>query len=131
MNPPDARKLRILIAEDNPVNLRLLVSMLRRYGHQLSTAPNGEVAVEIAENDGPFDLILMDSSMPVMDGIEATRRIRASPSPDVANVPIVAVTALAMSGDRERHLAAGMNEYLTKPFTPQSLFDTIGKALGT
>ncbi len=131
MKQPQAavRSLHILVAEDNPVNLRLLVSILRRYGHRITTVENGEAAVAVVEEQGPFDIILMDSSMPVMDGIEATRRIRASASPDVAKIPIVAVTALAMTGDRERHLAAGMNEYVSKPVTPRRLFAAIGKVI--
>ncbi|MGB1015804.1 MAG: response regulator, partial [Nannocystaceae bacterium] len=110
------RPLHILIAEDNPVNVRLLVSILRRYGHRITAVENGKAAVAMVEHDGPFDLILMDSTMPVMDGIEATRRIRALTC-ETSAIPIVAVTALGMRGERERHLAAGMDEYVAKPVT--------------
>jgi len=122
------RPLHILIAEDNPVNLRLLVSILRRYGHRITTVENGKAAVAMVEHDGPFDVVLMDSTMPVMDGIEATRRIRALTC-DTATIPIVAVTALGMRGERERHLAAGMDEYVAKPVTPKQLLAAIGKVI--
>lgn len=127
-NLPTGQPLKILIAEDNPINQRLLVMLLRRYGHQVTAVNNGRDAVEAIQNES-YDIVLMDSSMPVMDGIEATRRIRSLENKAIASVPIVAVTALALQGERERHLAAGMNDYVTKPVKPGPLLDAIYKAV--
>ncbi len=103
---------KILLVEDNPVNQRLAVKILQKAGHQVETANNGRIACELVEQT-PFDLILMDVQMPEMDGFEATVKIRARPGQ--SRVPIIAMTAHAMTGDRERCLAAGMDDYLTKP----------------
>lgn len=105
--------VRVLLAEDNEVNQLVAVGMLTSLGYQSEVAPNGAEAVAAVERGG-FDLVLMDVRMPVMDGLEATRRIRALPPP-LGEIPIVAVTANAMRGDEEACLGAGMNAYLAKP----------------
>jgi PAS domain S-box-containing protein len=126
--PParQSRKLRILLAEDNPVNQRLAQRLLENRGHSVSIAGDGRQALEAAAQEAdPFDLILMDVQMPTMDGLEATRAIRQLEAPERNSVPIVAMTAFAMKGDRERCLAAGMNAHLTKPIDPAELCGTI------
>ena len=110
---PAASPIRVLLAEDNEVNQLVAVGMLSSLGYQTEVAPNGAQAVE-AVGGGGFDLVLMDVRMPVMDGLEATRRIRALPPP-FGEIPIIAVTANAMRGDEEACLQAGMNAYLAKP----------------
>jgi CheY-like chemotaxis protein len=105
---------RILIAEDNPINRMVEADHLAGKGYEIIEAGNGIEAVELAQKQNP-DLILMDIQMPGMDGLEAIRLIRALPN--LAAVPIIALTALAMPGDRERCLEAGANEYLAKPFS--------------
>jgi len=108
--------LRVLLVEDNEINQKLALSLLEREGHEVDIASDGEQAVRMAtQSDTPYDLILMDMQMPVLDGLEATRRIRAHERNTREHVRIVAMTANAMTGDRERCLAAGMDEYLAKP----------------
>ena len=111
--------LRVLVAEDNPVNWRLLEVQLARLGASATQATDGARAVELA-SAGDFDAILMDCQMPDVDGFEATRRIRALAGPR-ARVPIVALTANALTGDRERCLASGMDGYLAKPVRREEL----------
>jgi CheY-like chemotaxis protein len=103
---------RILVVEDNPVNQRVTLKMLERLGHRADLAENGAEALDAVARCR-YDLVLMDLQMPVMDGLEATRRIRATP--DGAALHIVAMTANAMAEDRERCLAAGMDGHLSKP----------------
>jgi CheY-like chemotaxis protein len=120
------RPLRILLAEDNPVNQRLAHRLLQKRGHKVSVAGDGQQAVEAAAHEEEiFDLILMDVQMPGMDGFEATRAIRSLPNPERRSIPIVALTAFAMKGDRERCLKAGMDGYVTKPIDPGELCATI------
>ncbi len=107
--------LHILVAEDNPVNQRLVTRMLAKLGHQVDLATNGSEALRRISEGGKFDLVLMDLSMPEMDGLEATREIRKYEQENGGAVPIMALTANAMASDREECLAAGMNGYLTKP----------------
>jgi len=114
-----ARRLDLLLAEDNIINQRLAASLLERRGHTVTIAANGREAVD-AVKARRFDVVLMDVQMPEMGGFEATGAIRALGG-DRSRVPIVAMTAHAMKGDRERCLAAGMNEYLTKPLDPRQL----------
>ena len=116
---PD-RRLSVLLAEDNPVNQRLAASLLERRGHKVAIAGNGREAVDAIRRQ-PFDVVLMDVQMPEMGGFEATAAIRALERDSGARVPIVAMTAHAMKGDRDRCLAAGMDEYLTKPIDPRQL----------
>jgi len=112
---------RILVVEDNPINLEVAVGMLESLGCSTETAHNGRMAIE-AMNGGSFDAVLMDCQMPVMDGLTATAEIRRREvSTGKPRVPIIAVTANAMEGDRERCLAAGMDDFLSKPFTQQQL----------
>ncbi|MFK8110901.1 MAG: PAS domain-containing protein [Rubripirellula sp.] len=106
--------LRILLAEDNTVNQRLAIGVLKKDGHEVTVANNGEEAVETLRRQA-FDLVLMDVQMPVMDGLEATREIRQLESERGGHVPIVAMTAHAMKGDRAKCLDAGMDEYIAKP----------------
>ena len=120
--PP--RRLRILIAEDNYVNQKYAVALVQDEGHVVSVASNGREAIEALEN-GLFDLILMDVSMPEMDGFEATSCIRVRERFSGTHIPIIAVTAHAMSGDRDKCLAAGMDAYVPKPIRRSDLMETI------
>lgn len=117
------RSLRILVAEDNQVNQQVASAMLLRGGHRVDVAANGREALN-AVRDVPYDLVLMDIQMPVMDGIVAARAIRALEG-ERGKVPIIAVTANAMRGDRERYLAAGMDDYVPKPIQPPRLVAAI------
>lgn len=122
--PPEGKpRARVLVAEDNPVNQQLTLALLRRAGHSAEAVSNGEEAVE-AVSARPYDLVLMDVQMPVMDGLEATRRIRRLSGP-ATRIPIVALTANAMQGDAAICLEAGMDDYLSKPINARKLLDTI------
>jgi CheY-like chemotaxis protein len=123
------RSLRILLAEDNKVNELVAVTLLEKKGHHVDVARNGRVAVERLEA-GDYDMVLMDVQMPEMDGLEATRYIRDSEEGTGRHVPIVAMTAHAMKGDRERCLEAGMDDYLSKPIDPDELDAALGRACG-
>ncbi|HLG05694.1 MAG TPA: response regulator, partial [Gemmatimonadales bacterium] len=103
---------RILLVEDNELNRDMLSRRLQRKGFEVAMAVDGRQGVEMALT-GKYDLILMDMSLPEIDGWEATRRVREAP--ETRNVPIIALTAHAMSGDREKAMAAGCNDYDTKP----------------
>ena len=127
--PSRTRPLRILLAEDNIVNQQVAVRLLSSAGHTVVVAQDGDAAVAAAARE-PFDVILMDVQMPGTDGLEATRRIRAAEPPG-RRVPIVAMTAYALKGDRERCLAAGMDEYLAKPVRRDELFDVLTRLVGT
>ena len=116
--------LRILLAEDNLVNQRLATRLLEKRGHHVVVAANGREALAALEKD-IFDLVLMDMQMPEMDGFEATAAIRQKEKTDGGHLPIVALTAHAMKGDREKCLAAGMDGYLTKPLRPQELEEVL------
>ena len=112
---------RILVAEDNPVNRKLAVHMLRRLGYDPQTVENGEKAVEAAQQ-AVYAAVLMDVQMPVMDGLAATRRLRSEHG---VRVPIIALTADALPGVRDECLEAGMDDYLTKPIDRRSLEDKL------
>lgn len=116
--------LRILLAEDNVVNQRLAIRLLEKQGHIVVPATNGLKALEIIETDR-FDLVLMDIQMPVMDGVEATAAIREKEKTTGDHVPIIAMTAHAMAGDRERFLESSMDGYISKPINAQELLMTI------
>ncbi|MEW5986077.1 MAG: response regulator, partial [Chloroflexota bacterium] len=111
-----------LLAEDNEFNIQTISDYLLAKGFHVTVARNGSEAIERASDLRP-DLILMDIQMPGMDGLEATRRLRADSA--LNTIPIIALTALAMPGDRERCLAAGANDYLSKPLTLSTLQTTI------
>lgn len=122
-------RLRILLAEDNPTNQMVARVLLQKVGHHVDTVGDGREAVEAVRNL-PYDLVLMDVSMPEMDGIEATKTIRALPGAE-SEIPIIALTAHAMQGDRDRVLAAGMNGYVAKPIDDRRLFEAIARTAGT
>ena len=122
--PVRGRPLRVLVAEDNAVNQRLVVRLLEKLGHAAVVAGNGRLALEALET-AVFDVILMDCQMPEMGGFEATRRIRESEREQGTRIPIIALTAHAATGDRERCLEAGMDEYLSKPIARQELAATL------
>jgi len=123
------RTLRILLAEDNPINQKLALRLMEKHGYHADAVANGLEAVE-ALRKIPYHLVLMDVQMPKMDGFEASRIIRGPGSGVLnPNIPIVAMTAMAMKGDREQCLAAGMNDYLTKPIEPNKLFELLNKYL--
>jgi signal transduction histidine kinase/CheY-like chemotaxis protein len=117
---------RVLLVEDNRVNQKVALGMLERLGCQVTTADNGREAVALFE-PGRYDLILMDCQMPEMDGYAATAAIRGRQ--DGKHIPIVALTAHAMEGDREKCLAAGMSDYLAKPIRPKSMHEVLGRWL--
>jgi len=128
---PDARTSaggagRILVAEDNPTNQDVVLAQLEKLGYKADAVSNGAEAIKALEQKA-YDAVLMDCQMPVMDGFEATRRIRAS----IPGIPIIAVTADAMSGDRDRCLSKGMNDYLSKPVDLRQLADVLAKWLPT
>ena len=118
--------LRVLLAEDNLVNQRLAVRLLEKRGHRVAVAANGAEALRALEQES-FDLLLMDVQMPEMDGLEATAAIREKERGTGMRQPIVALTAHAMKGDREKCIAGGMDEYLSKPIRPQDLDQLLEK----
>lgn len=115
----------ILVVDDNATNRQVMLALLKKMGHQVSFAVNGQEALDfLRQND--VDLVLMDIQMPVMDGLEATQRIRAGEAGEAASkLPIIALTAFAMTSDREKYLAGGMDEYLTKPLKPDLLREVL------
>ena len=120
--------LRILLAEDNAINQMIASAMLKNAGHTVRVVPNGREALEAVQAD-TFDVVLMDVQMPIMDGPSATRAIRALDG-SVARIPIVALTANSMAGDRETYLAAGMTDYVAKPIEPAQLFAALARVAG-
>jgi CheY-like chemotaxis protein len=119
-----AGRLRVLLAEDNRVNQLLVVRLLEGRGHDVTVAGDGRAAVAEAER-GDFDVILMDVQMPELDGLEATRILRERG----VRAPIIAMTAHAMQGDRDRCLSAGMDAYISKPIQPEEVFEAIEDAV--
>ena len=122
------QKLHLLVVDDNKINQRLATVLLETEGHRVDVASNGREAVEAAMRE-TYDAILMDVQMPVMDGVQATRRIRALPAPR-CDVPIVAVTADALTGADERYRAAGMDAYVSKPLDPAKLMEKLALVTG-
>jgi CheY-like chemotaxis protein len=117
---PQNYAMHVLLAEDNTVNQRLATRLLEKRGHRVTVANNGQEAIGLLEHSS-FDLVLMDVQMPLIDGLEATRMIRKQEEETGTHQPIVALTAHAVKGDRERCEAAGMDGYLAKPIRPQEL----------
>ena len=122
VQPP--RPLRILLAEDSLLNQKLAVGLLTKWGHAVTVANNGQEAV-VAVTRQVFDLVLMDIQMPEMNGFEATEAIRGQERERGGRVPIVALTAHALKGDRERCLEAGMDGYVSKPIRQEELYQAI------
>jgi len=122
--PPHTAGPSILLVEDNPVNTEVTTSILALAGIQVTHAENGQIAVDLAKTRA-FDLVLMDIQMPVLDGLEATRRIRALPGWE--EIPIVALTANAFNEEKVRYLASGMNDHLPKPVDPDRLFAVLSR----
>lgn len=126
--------VRILVAEDNYVNVLVIEGMLEDTLAKITTTENGKEVVEairggmVSDDDVPFDVVLMDIQMPVIDGENATRIIRAMDGP-VSSIPIIALTAHAMVGDRERYLQCGMDAYLSKPVNKATLLEMIQSVL--
>ena len=127
---PPSRHLHVLLAEDNAVNQRLAVRLLEKRGHTVTVANNGREALAALVEKAVFDLVLMDVQMPEMDGFEATAEIRRRERASGAHIPIIAMTAHAMQGDRERCLEAGMDAYISKPINAQHLFEVIDDLVG-
>ncbi|MFN8587223.1 MAG: ATP-binding protein [Candidatus Eisenbacteria bacterium] len=121
--------LQVLLVEDNAVNRKVAVRLLEKQGVRVTAAEDGRIGVE-KWTEGSFDLVLMDVQMPEMDGFQATAAIRELEAARGMHTPIVAMTAHAMSGDRERCLAAGMDDYITKPVRAESLYEVIGRWAG-
>jgi two-component system, sensor histidine kinase and response regulator len=124
--PPERDVLDILVAEDNLINQKLALRLLEKHGHRVVLAGNGAEAIALYESQ-EFDLILMDVQMPGTSGLEATATIRAAELQTGRHIPIVATTAHAMKGDRERCLAAGMDDYISKPIQAQQLYEIVSR----
>ena len=119
---------RLLLVEDNELNQELALELLRHAGVEVELATNGREALNLLAHDARFDCVLMDCQMPVMDGYEATRHIRANAA--LQDLPVIAMTANAMAGDRERALSIGMNDYIAKPLDVGGMFSTIARWVG-
>lgn len=128
---PEFAGMRLLVVEDNELNMEITTTVLEEAGFVVDQAVNGQAALEKIATAAPgqYALVLMDIQMPVMDGYEATRRIRALPDPEKAQIPIVAMTANAFAEDRENALAAGMNEHIAKPFDIHTLLWKLAEIL--
>jgi CheY-like chemotaxis protein len=119
---------KVLIAEDNPVNRELLRELLEIHGHSVTEACDGQQALDLLEKS-PSDILLIDLDMPVLDGFATVRKIRATPG--LASMPVLAVTAYAMQGDREKVLASGFDGYLSKPINACELMKEMDRLLAT
>lgn len=133
----DSRTLQILLVEDNPINQKLAVALLEKQGHAVQVAGNGVEGLkalgvregEPLRSPPPYDVVLMDVQMPEMDGLEAVRRLREAEKGVGRRMPVIAMTAYAMKGDRERCLEAGMDAYVSKPIDPKQLYATLASLL--
>jgi len=123
---------RILVVEDNPMNMKVVLMTLKKHGYTLLEAIDGEEALEVAIRENP-DLILMDIQLPKMDGLEVTRKLRHLP--EFKQIPIIALSAYAMKGDREKGMEAGFDDYLSKPVNtrelPKVIADMLSRGKGT
>ena len=119
--------MKVLVVEDNVLNLEIVSEVLSERGLIVTTAENGQVAVELFQNNSPgtFDVILMDMHMPIMGGVEATKIIRAMKHADAQKIPILALTANDFEEDIRRTREAGMNDHLTKPFDMEKIFEAL------
>jgi CheY-like chemotaxis protein len=124
----EAKRLRILLAEDNLISQKVGTRVLEKQGHVVHVACNGREALESLDN-GDYDLVLMDVQMPEMDGFAATQEIRRKEQGTGRHTPVVAMTAHAVKGDRERCLEAGMDDYISKPLQPHQMMETIERVL--
>ena len=130
MNPETTgKKAKILLVEDNGINRLYIETLLADSGYDVRGAGNGKEALSKLDEDVP-DIILMDVQMPVMDGVECARLIRANSDPKRASVPIVALTGYAMESDRKKCIDAGMNAFLSKPFEDEQIFGVVSAELG-
>lgn len=127
----DFSKIKLLLVEDNEVNREIASLILSEFGFALDTAENGKIAVDkiAASNPGDFDAVLMDIQMPVMNGYEATKKIRELPNPELANIPIIAMTANAFTEDIQAAKEAGMNSHIAKPLDIQKMIETLTEVL--
>jgi CheY-like chemotaxis protein/HPt (histidine-containing phosphotransfer) domain-containing protein len=123
------RALRVLVAEDIPANQKLVLHILNRRGHGIVVAQNGQEALDLLQQQN-FDAVLMDVQMPVMDGFQAAQTIRKLPQPRKAGIPIIAMTAHALKGDKHRCLAAGMDAYLSKPIKGEEMIELVERLAG-
>jgi CheY-like chemotaxis protein len=130
VSPRQTRRYRILLAEDNLINQMVAKRMLENQGHTITTARDGKETLEIWKR-GTFDLVLMDLHMPVMDGLKATASIRRQErtQKDSGHIPIIAMTARVLAGDRELCMEAGMDGYIPKPLDPEFMFGTIDRVV--
>jgi PAS domain S-box-containing protein len=128
---PKGRSLNVLLAEDNPVNQKLAITVLKKAGHTVTLANNGREALDALDHAGPrgFDIVLMDIQMPEMNGLEATAAIREREKSSGGHLPIVAMTANAMRGDREKYIEGGMDGYVSKPIHRSRMFAEIERCL--
>jgi CheY-like chemotaxis protein len=126
----DGSSLRILVAEDNPVNGKFVSLLLEKSGHRVSVADNGKDALELLEQ-GVFDVVLMDIQMPVVNGEEALVRIREKDAKRGTHLPVLALTAYALKGDREKFLRQGFDGYLSKPVEAEVLLEEIMRVTNT
>ena len=127
MKRPSRAGARILVAEDDADNRRIVVKVLTLEGHRILEASDGASAIALAQREHP-DLVILDLGMPGMDGWEVARRLKADP--ETADIPIIALTAFALRGDEERARGAGCDGYLAKPCRPQTIREVVGRFLG-
>ena len=129
----DLKGRRILLAEDVMINAEIMIMVLGMREMETEHAENGRIAVDmfLASEPGYYDAVLMDMRMPEMDGLEATRMIRASDRPDAKSIPVIALTANAFDEDVQRSMQAGLNAHLSKPVEPEALFDTLENLIGS
>jgi CheY-like chemotaxis protein len=124
-----SRSLKILVAEDTPFNQKFIQRLLDRWNHQYTIVRDGRQALDALKMES-YDIVLMDVQMPNLDGLEATKAIRIEEQQSKAHIPIIAMTAHAIKGDRERCLEAGMDEYVSKPIDSEKLFNAIERLTG-